>query len=102
MYMLHNGPYRVHTQQPSKLRWLTAGYGVALKVILIGCVTTVFFQLTTYLLSLSTSDWVQILVLALWACGLIPLVVGLWQLDLQPHWLHFYGMRNKEQVSEMK
>jgi hypothetical protein len=84
MYILHNGPYRVQSQQTSWLHRLMTGYAIALKVVLIGCVTTVFFQLTTYLLSLSTSDWVQILVLALWACGLIPLVYGLWQLDLQP------------------
>lgn len=84
MHMLHNGPYRVHAQPHSWLRRLVAGYGVALKVVLILCVTTVFFQVTTFLLSLSSSDWVQILALALWSCGLIPLVYGLWQLDLQP------------------
>lgn len=84
MYMLHNGPYRVHAQSTPWLRRLLTGYSVALKGILILCVTTVFFQMTTFLLSLSSSDWVQILALALWSCGLIPLVYGLWQLDLQP------------------
>ena len=84
MHMLHNGPYRVQSQPASWLQRLLAGYGVALKVILICCVTAVFFQLTTFLLSLSSSDWVQILALALWSCGLIPRVYGLWQLDLQP------------------
>ncbi|MCE7983376.1 MAG: hypothetical protein DYG89_19555 [Caldilinea sp. CFX5] len=84
MHMLHNGPYRVHPHSSAWLRRFVAGYGVALKVILILCVTTVFFQVTTFLLSLSSSDWVQILALALWSCGLIPLVYGLWQLDLQP------------------
>lgn len=83
MYMLHNGPYRVHSQQTPWSRRLLTGYHVALKVILILCVTTVFFQVTTFLLSVSSSDWVQILALALWACGLVPLVYGLWQLDLQ-------------------
>lgn len=82
MYMLHNGPYRVHPQQTSWSRRLLTGYHVALKVILILCVTTVFFQITTFLLGLSSSDWVQILALALWSCGLVPLVYGLWQLDL--------------------
>jgi hypothetical protein len=85
MHMLHNGPYRVQAQPTSWLQRLLAVYGVALKVVLILCVTTVFFQLTTFLLSLSSSDWVQMLALALWSCGLIPLVYGLWQLDLQPH-----------------
>jgi len=84
MYMLHNGPYRARPQHVSWLRQLLAGYAVLLKAILILCVTAVFFQLTTFLLSLSSSDWVQILVLALWSCGLIPLVYGLWQLDLKP------------------
>lgn len=97
MYMLHNGPYRVQTQPTARWRRWTAGYGIVLKVMLIACVTTVFFQLTTYLLSLSSSDWVQMLVLALWACGLIPLVYGLWQLDLQPHWLPFGTVRKGPQ-----
>lgn len=83
MYMLHNGPYRAHPQPSSWLQRLLAGYRVALKVILILCVTTVFFQLTTFLLGISSSDWVQILALALWSCGLIPLVYGLWQLELK-------------------
>lgn len=83
MYMLHNGPYRVHSQPTPWSRRLLTGYHVALKVILILCVTTVFFRATTFLLSLSSSDWVQMLALALWSCGLVPLVYGLWQLDLQ-------------------
>lgn len=84
MYMLHNRPYRARPQQTSWPRQLLAGYLVVLKVILVLCVTTVFFQVTTFLLRLSANDWVQILALALWSCGLIPLVYGLWQLDLRP------------------
>ena len=100
MYMLHNGPYRVHPQQPSWWQRLLTGYNVALKVILILCVTTVFFQITTFLLRLSSSDWVQILALALWACGLIPLVYGLWQLDLQPPRLLSNFVNSKAQSPE--
>lgn len=84
MYMLHNGPYRARPQHTSWLHHLLVGYTVVLKVVLILCVTAVFFQLTTFLLSLSSSDWVQILVLVVWSCGLIPLVYGLWQLELKP------------------
>ena len=84
MYMLHNGPYRARPRQVSWLRQLLAGYAVVLKAILILCVTAVFFQITTFLLSVSSSDWVQILALALWSCRLIPLVYGLWQLDMKP------------------
>lgn len=84
MYMLHNGPYRARPRSTSWFHSLWVGYTVVLKVVLVLCVTAVFFQLTTFLLSLSASDWVQILVLALWSCGLIPLVYGLWQLDLKP------------------
>lgn len=97
MYMLHNGPYRVHSQQTPWSRRLLIGYHVALKVILILCVTTVFFQVTTFLLSVSSSDWVQILALALWACGLVPLVYGLWQLDLQLPRLFAEFMKEKVQ-----
>jgi len=84
MYMLHNGPYRVRPPHTTWRRHLLVGYAVVLKVVLILCVTAVFFQMSTFLLSLSSNDWLQILVLALWACGLIPLVYGLWQLDLKP------------------
>ncbi len=95
MYMLHNGPYRAQVQsaprqtppRTSWLRQLLMGYAVVLKAILVLCVTTVFFQVTTFLLSLSSSDWVQMLVLAVWACGLIPLVYALWQVDLKPQHL---------------
>lgn len=100
MYMLHNGPYRVHAQQTSWWQRLLTGYNVALKVILILCVTTVFFQITTFLLRLSSSDWVQILALALWSCGLIPLVYGLWQLDLQPPRLLTHFVNSKAQAPE--
>ncbi|MBX3016056.1 MAG: hypothetical protein KF832_31330 [Caldilineaceae bacterium] len=84
MYMLHNGPYRARSHQPAWFRHFLVGYTVVLKIVLILCVTTVFFQVTTFLLAFSTNDWVQLLVLALWACGLIPLVYGLWQLELKP------------------
>ena len=91
MYILHNGPYRapaqtLSTHTPELAPWqrqLLLGYTLVLKTILVLCVTTVFFQVTTFLLSLSSSDWAQMLVLALWACGLIPLVYSLWQLDLK-------------------
>jgi succinate dehydrogenase hydrophobic anchor subunit len=84
MYILHNGPYRARAQQKPWLRQILTGYALVLKVILILCVTTVFFQGTIFLLGLSSADWVQILVLALWACGLVPLLYTLWQLDLKP------------------
>ncbi len=91
MYVLHNGPYRAPSQAasthtPASAPWqrqLLLGYTLVLKAILVLCVTTVFFQVTTFLLSLSSSDWAQMLVLALWACGLIPLVYALWQLELK-------------------
>lgn len=100
MYMLHNGPYRVHTQPTSWGQRLLIGYHVALKVILILCVTTVFFQVTTFLLRLSSSDWVQILALTLWSCGLIPLVYGLWQLELQPPRLLSNFVNSRAQSSQ--
>ena len=102
MYMLHNGPYRAPAQSTVQqmpqhtpwLRQLLLGYTLVLKAILVLCVITVFFQVTTFLLSLSSSDWVQMLVLSTWACGLIPLVYGLWQLDLKPQ--HFFAHAEKQ------
>lgn len=91
-YMLHNGPYRSRPQD----RWLTArlflawgrrlaqGYALALKLILIGCVTFGFFQLVAYLLTISDSALIQLPALAAWSCGAIPLIYRLWRLDLKP------------------
>ena len=91
-YMLHNGPYRSHPQDrwlATRLSWawgrrLANGYAVALKLILIGCVTFGFFQLVAYLLTLSDSALIQLPALAAWSCGAIPLIYRLWRLDLKP------------------
>ena len=50
-YMLHNGPYRA---QPQRQLFGLLGhrfthlYAFALKLVLIGCVTAVFFQLVVW------------------------------------------------------
>ncbi|MEZ4865473.1 MAG: hypothetical protein R3C14_29455 [Caldilineaceae bacterium] len=84
-YMLHNGPYRVRSRQ-SPLRTLAqrllSGYAFFLKLLLIGCVSVVFFQLVALLLTLSDSLLVQVAALAAWSCGAIPLSYLLWKLDL--------------------
>jgi len=83
-YMLHNGPYRAQPQR--RLvgilgRRFVHLYIVALKLVLIGCVTAVFFQLVAFLLTLSDSGWMQVVALLAWSCGAVPLVYLLWRLD---------------------
>ncbi len=84
-YMLHNGPYRARRQ---KSLWaalgtsLASGYTIALRCVLIACVAFGFFQLVALLLTLSDSLLVEVLALAAWACGAIPLVYHLWHLEL--------------------
>jgi hypothetical protein len=64
-------------------RWLVDSYDLILKLILIACVLSGFFQLVAYVLTLSDSPLVQIPALAAWACGAIPLLYRLWWLDLR-------------------
>lgn len=85
-YMLHNGPYRAQPQPQRRLFGLlghrfTHIYAFALKLVLIGCVTAVFFQLVAFLLTLSNSGWMQMVALLAWSCGAVPLVYLLWRLD---------------------
>lgn len=85
-YMLHNGPYRARPRQSlffALLERLASGYAVALKFVFIGCVAFGFYQLVAYLLTLSDSMFIQLVALAAWSCGAIPLMVRLWQMDLR-------------------
>ena len=93
-YMLHNGPYRAAPQHSLSQRnpffakmlamgkRLSGGYTIALKFVFIACVAFGFFQLVAYLLTLSDSLFIEILALAAWSCGAIPLIYRLWRLDL--------------------
>lgn len=84
-YMLHNGPYRARPQQRTLFtvgQRFIGGYTIALKSILIACVAFGFFQLVAYLLTVSDSLLVQMVALATWSCGAIPLIYRLWRLDL--------------------
>lgn len=89
-YMLNNGPYRhesAATSTAHPLRWMVRqyaanGYAIALKLILITCVLFGFYQLVVYLLTWSDSSFVQLVALAAWSCGAIPLIYRLWRLDL--------------------
>ena len=101
--LLQNGPLHLNGMLPIELppqlaflnqiqpvqlaqtvwRQIIDHYEVVLKLILIACVLSGFFQLVAYVLSLSDSALVQIPALAAWACGAIPLLYRLWWLDLR-------------------